>query len=61
MEVLCLVNDKSLAKVTYSFLFNFPDLLSHLYLSSSLSSQLSENYLSQDHAYLKSEESQDQD
>ena len=38
MEILCLVNDKSLAKVTYAFLFNYTDILRHLYISSSLSS-----------------------
>ncbi len=46
MEILCLVNDRTLAKVTYAFLFNYTDILRHLYISSSLSSQLSENFLS---------------
>ena len=31
IEVVCLVNDKALAKVIYGFLFNKPEVLSTLY------------------------------
>ena len=61
MEIICLVNDRSLAKVTYAFLFNYTDLLRHLYLGSNLSSSVSENpqSLEMSNLNLKSEESQD--